>query len=390
MSTLEVDSIVASTSNTDLSLDGAGTGVVNLATGAKLNGVALTDTFSTQSPANPNLIINGDMRIAQRGTSFAAPSDGAFTLDRWKQFNSGGGVYTVTQDTSIVPAGFANSLKFDVTTADAAIAAADYYQIQYILEGLDISHLKWGTADAQDVTLSFWVSSSKTGTHSISFSNNGSSRTYVAEYTVSVADTLEYKTITIPGDTSGTWLTTNGKGLGIVFILALGSNYTTASVSSWQAANNQGSTNQVNCMDNIANNFFLTGVKLEVGSTATAFVPDDYGTALAKCMRYYWRVTEDGTLQIANSFHFSTTQGLGILPLPVIMRSDASGTFSNAADFNVNALTSGIDVTALTLNSTPTAAKFTYTVASSLTAGHGSHIYFDGAGTRWFALDAEL
>ena len=167
------------------------------------------------------------------------------------------------------------------------MGAGDIVRIETPLEGNDVAHLMFGTANAKQATLSFWVKSPKTGAHYVNFSESSSyARCYPALYTVSVADTWEYKTITLTGDTTGTWGTGLGVGLTAGFVLMAGSSFL-GTADTWQAASVFAASGVVNCMDNIANNFFLTGVKLEVGSTATAFVPDDYSTAMAKCQRYF-------------------------------------------------------------------------------------------------------
>ena len=313
MSKISADTVEAKTTNGDLVLQGNGTGVPDLASGTKLNGTALTDTFSTQSPVGANLIINGDMRIDQRdsaGTPVTATASGPYAVDRFRGFSNGVGVFTLAQDTD-VPSGeqFTTSIKADVGTIDATIGATDFYSISHVIEGLNTAHLLIGTANAQTVTLRFWVKSPKTGTHYVAFINNGNDRSYPASYTVSVADTWEEKSITLTMDTTGTWLTTNGKGISLFWVLAIGSNFE-GTADAWQAGNIQAASGHPNCMDNTANNFYLTGVKLEVGSTATDFVPDDYATSLAKCRRYYqiiggavnafaykWYQTTNGYLQ---------------------------------------------------------------------------------------------
>lgn len=232
-----------------------------------------------------NKIINGAMEISQRGTSFAAAANGAYTLDRYVYSNSTGGVVTITQDTASVPSTneFQYALKVAVTTADTTILTGDYCDVGHKIEGYNVRDLIGKT-----FTLSFWVSSSKTGTHCVSFRNAGFDRSYVTEYTINSANTWEYKSVTVTGGliTAGTWLWTNGMGLFVDFCLAMGSTfYTTA--NAWQTGNFNATSNQVNCLDAIGNVFALTGVQLEVGNTATPFEHRPYGTELALCQRYY-------------------------------------------------------------------------------------------------------
>jgi len=325
--TLNTDTLSSKTTNGDLTITGNGTGVPNLETGTKLNGTSLTDTFSTITPSGANLIINGDMRIAQRGTSFATLTSGQYTLDRWNCILSGGGAVTITQDADVPSGvGLEYSLKVDVTTADALGAAGDQYTLSYTVEGYDAAVLGFGDSGAQNMTLSFWVKSPKTGQHTVAFQNEAQNRVYLGTYTVNVADTWEYKTITVAGDTTGTWTKTNGYGLTMYWALGMGSTNGGGTAGSWGTTQKKGSTGDVNVMDSDTNNFFLTGVKLEVGSTATDFVPDDYATALAKCQRYYQiaqRSSAAGLWQSASvaNLHWYFTVPMRAIPTMTILNT---------------------------------------------------------------------
>jgi len=249
----------------------------------------LGSTASVPGITGRNMIINGGMTIAQRGTTFASTANVAYTLDRMQWYDTGAGVVDISQSTDTPNGNFYNSLKIDVTTADASLAAGDLYNIIYQIEGYDIAHLGWGTSDAKTVTLSFHIKSPKTGTHCVTLRNSDQTRTRVEEFTVSAANTWEKKTITIPGDTSGTWQATNSAGIQLIFPLAVGSTYhSSVAAGSWgNGGNIYGSSNQVNCMDNAANNWYITGIQLEVGETATDFEYEDRSTTLAKCQRYF-------------------------------------------------------------------------------------------------------
>ena len=315
--TLNTDTLSSKTTNGDLTITGNGTGVPNLETGTKLNGTSLTDTFSTITPSGANLIINGDMRIAQRGTSFATLTSGQYTLDRWNCILSGGGAVTITQDVDVPSGvGLEYSLKVDVTTADALGAAGDQYTLSYTVEGYDAAVLGFGDSGAQNMTLSFWVKSPKTGQHTVAFQNEAQNRVYLGTYTVNVADTWEYKTITVAGDTTGTWTKTNGYGLTMYWALGMGSTNGGGTAGSWGTTQKKGSTGDVNVMDNVANDFFLSGCKLEIGNAATTFVPDDYATALAKCQRYY-QVIHSGAV---GNWRNASTCDL-VYNYPVVMRT---------------------------------------------------------------------
>lgn len=239
--------------------------------------------------ANKNVIINGNFNIWQRGTSFTAVASGDYTADRSQWAQSGTGVVDILRSTS-VPDNLSDfSLQVDVTTADASIAAGDLYNINYRAEGYDVMRFGFGTADATQLTLSFWCRSGKDGVHCVAFRNSAGDRSFIAEYTITVADTWEFFTITLTADTTGTWLTNNGKGLEIKFALAIGSTFHTAA-GSWTAGNFISSSNQVNVLDSAANNFHLSRVQLEVGSVATEFERRSFQQELAMAMRYYTRL----------------------------------------------------------------------------------------------------
>jgi len=243
----------------------------------------LSSINSGQLAGMRNKIINGAMEISQRGTSFAAVAHSTYTIDRFQWQHSGAMVVTITQSTDVPNDTFQSSYKVDVTTADASIAAGEYALIAQYIEGYNVRDLI-----GQTFTLSFWVKSPKTGTHCVSFRNSIYNRSYVLEYTVSVANTWEYKTLTVTGGliTAGTWNWTNGVGLTVIFTLTTGSTFQTTA-GAWQTGNFIGTSNQVNCMDSTANDFFLTGVQLEIGSVATPFERRPIGTELALCQRYY-------------------------------------------------------------------------------------------------------
>jgi len=241
-------------------------------------------------PGTRNKIINGKAELAQRGASFAAVADGAYTLDRWRFGNTSAAVVTISQQ-SDVPADneFQNSLRVAVTTADATIAAGDTCFISQRIEGYNVRDLIGRT-----FTLRFRVRSSKTGVHCIAFRNSGLNRSYVAEYTVSAANTWESKTITLTGGliTAGTWDWTNGTGLEVCFVLAAGSTFQTTA-GAWQTGNFLDTANQVNCLDSNTNIFAITGVQLEIGSVATPFEHRFYVVEFDLCRRYYRQFTDN-------------------------------------------------------------------------------------------------
>jgi hypothetical protein len=285
-----------------------------------------------------NRIINGDMRISQRGTSFAAIASDTYSLDRWLWSQSGAMICTVSQSSDVPNNTFYNSYKVDVTTVDSSIAASDYALVWQRIEGFNVRDLINTT-----FTLSFWVKSPKTGVHCISFRNNGSDRSYIKEYTVVSANTWEYKTITVSGGliTSGTWDWTNGSGLEILFSLATGATFQT-SADAWQTGNYFATANQVNVMDNTANDFFLTGVQLEPGSVATPFERRSYGQELALCQRYF-ETKAFSSLGVATA----AAQNIGgDVAFMVTKRASPTITQTNTFAFNVTATPGQSGITA--------------------------------------------
>ena len=334
--------------------------------------------------AGKNLIINGDMAIAQRGTSFAAATN-EYTLDRWKYHVTGAGAVTVTQDTDVPNNTFGFSLKVDVTTADDSLASGDRYRLQYAVEGFDAAQLSFGTADAKTITVSFWVKSPKTGQHSIFLANSAWDRFYPASYSVSSADTWEEKSVTIAGDTSGTWVgATNGIGLYLAVILAIGSTYH-GTVDAWNAGQAYGDASNINIMDNTANNFFITGIQLEVGSAASDFEHRDYASELARCSRYFFQYNQNtGPYQREHwgTHNVSTTQSDVAIQYPVAMRT--APTFSTGAsvdDWRINgASCSAIPATVNVIHEA--ACRVRFTVASGLILNEAAFIDARVAGAK--------
>lgn len=262
----------------------------------------MTNAVTLASIANSgylrNRIINGNMMIDQRNSG-ASASAGAYTLDRWYCDQSAASKYTVQQNSGSVtpPAGFKNYLGA-VSSSAYSLGAGDYFTIQQYIEGLNVADLGWGTANAQTVTLSFWVRSSLTGTFGGSLKNSAENRSYPFTYTISSASTWEYKTITIPGDTTGTWLTTNGKGISLFFGIGVGTTYS-GPAGAWAATNYASATGATSVVGTNGATWYVTGVQLEVGTQAT---PDEWrliSQELAMCYRYYRRYISSGNTYTA-------------------------------------------------------------------------------------------
>jgi hypothetical protein len=246
---------------------------------------------SIAPPGRRNLIINGAMQVAQRGTSETGVTTfGYYACDRYIFELTNAGTWTLSQSTD-APAGFANSFKLDCTTADASLAAGDLVLFSQRFEGQDLQHLQKGTSSAKSLTASFWVKSSKTGTYILEIDDNDNVRNINKSYTINAANTWEYKTITFEGDTTGTLDNDNGFSFRVIFWLAAGSNWSSGTLAtSWGSTTNANrAVGNVNLADSTSNEFYITGVQLEVGTVATEFEHRSFGEELQLCQRYFYK-----------------------------------------------------------------------------------------------------
>ena len=312
------------------------------------------DTITTDQIADTsvhgrrNLIINGAMQIAQRGTSVASLSSTSTysTCDRWKVQYGSSGTFTESQSTT-APSGFSNSLKLDCTAADAS---PDYLLILQRIEGQDLQHLKKGTSAAESTTLSFYVRSSKTGTYQVNLRDNDNTRTIGASYTISSADTWEYKSITFAGDTTGALDDDDGNSLQIEWWLAAGSTYSGGAVpTAWEASSNtdRAAALTVAIGASTSDDFHLAGVQLEVGDKATPFEHRSFADELLRCQRYCvvaravnTDTSNPGAIHCnGQRGHFgfglahNSTNPLTYFELPVVMRNRPGVSFSAVNDF---------------------------------------------------------
>ena len=275
--------INADTSN-GLKLTSDTSGILELQSGG-VTQLTINSNGISAGVSGRNKIINGNMQIAQRGTTGTAGAGGSYLAsDRWKAWDASDAVVTVSQETDGPTGQFTKCLKYNVTTADASITAGQFGMVRQMIEGYNIIDLGFGTASAQSVTISFWVKSSLTGSHGAALNNGNEDRSYPFAYTISVANTWEYKTVTIPGDTSGTWDTDNTAGMIITFGMGTGSTYE-GTADAWQAGNKFQPTSTVANIGTISN-WNVTGVQLEAGTISTDFENLPYTTQLQLCQRY--------------------------------------------------------------------------------------------------------
>jgi hypothetical protein len=287
-----------------------------------------------------NIIINGDMSIAQRGTSktSAGSTNGSYdTIDRFAFARLNLGAFTQSQSTDVPTGqGFANSMKFDCTTADASPSAGDYaFAVQYA-EAQNCQYLKFGTSSAQSLTLSFWVKSNKTGTYCADIRSLDSARLISKTYTISSADTWEKKTITYDGDTVGTINNDNGIGLQCSFWLGAGSNFTSGTLAtSWQSYDAADrAVGQVNLADSTDNEWYITGVQLEAGQTASEFEFLPRAVMENLCQRYYQKIQDIVSARLGAMAIVSGTSAYVSLPIGSTMRS--TPTISDSGDLQIN------------------------------------------------------
>jgi hypothetical protein len=344
-----------------------------------------------------NRILNGSMVLDQRNAGASvtpAVNTITYTLDRWLQYQTAASKFSVQRNAGSVtpPSGFTNYLGITSLSSYSAISTDAFLSSQYI-EGFNVADFAWGTASAASVTVSFWARSSLTGTFSLSVCNDASTRNYIATYTISSANTWEYKTVTIPGDTSGTWLTNNGIGLQLRFDLGSGSNFN-GTAGSWGTSNVLRTSGSQSVVGTNGATLYITGVQLEVGTVATSFDYRSYGTELLLCQRYFEAIalnSYSGTGQA-----YSTSGGEVPIYFTVKKRADPTITLpaTGSAGGQISFTTSSAGIPA-TIGSNTTAAistnKFNiqgsgYTAA--FTAGNALFVYSSGNST--IQVSAEL
>jgi hypothetical protein len=317
------------------------------------------------------------MVIDQRNNGASVTPNNSYTLDRWLGLLSQTSKFTVQQNAGSVtpPAGFTNYL--GVTSSSAySVLSGDFFGIMQFIEGYNIADLAWGTANARTITISFWVRSSLTGTFGGSLRNSAANRSYPFSYTINAANTWEQKTVTIAGDTTGTWLTNNGVGVYVNFSLGAGSTFS-GTAGAWSAANLISATGATSVVGTSSATFYITGVQLEVGSTATPFERRLYGQELINCQRYYYKLQGTSSESFVGSgYNNSTTNSLIYIPFLVQMRTSPSamettGTANNYALRTASAQVNCSIVPSIS-SATQNGSGVLFTVASGLSSLGGT------------------
>lgn len=338
-----------------------------------------------------NRLINGAMMIDQRnaGASVTPSSGNTYTLDRWFLTASQASKVSI-QQSSTAPTGFTNSLK--VTSLSAySVGSSDYFDLVQKIEGYNVADLNLGTANSKTFTVSFWVQSSLTGTFGGALLNGAENYSFPFTYTINSANTWEQKTVTVIAPTSGTWTTTNGSGLEVLFSLGVGSTLS-GTANSWASATYLSATGATSVVGTNGATFYITGVQLEVGSTATSFDYRPYGTELALCQRYFQKFKSTGGEYdyLASGAFYNSTQGRFFKPLLVTMRTSPSLTVAGTT--YVDAV-NYISLTSLTLESSePESFRmgFTASSAGSNATGYGCFLTSSTSSSESLSLSSEL
>jgi len=351
---------------------------------------------SQTAQGNRNLIINGNMAVAQRATSYADPSDGTYgSLDRFAFFNSNDGAFTASQSTTVPSGeGFYYSMKLDCTSTDSSIAAGQYATVYQNIEGTNNRILGYGASGAKSVVVSFYAKSNLTGTFCYSIRNSAVDRSFIKEFSLSAADTWERISFVIEGDTSGTWLATNGTGARHMIALSMGSTFHGTN-NTWQSGNKTTTSNQVNFLSSTDNEFFVTGWQVEIGTGApTAFEREDIGTTLQKCQRYYVKLLSNTAYDTYGpGIAYVTTQFYATLPIPTRMRGDpsigSSGSFAAMANGSHHA-TDGAPAYNRALAETMSLEVYFDMTTNNLVAGHACQLRNNNDSDAYIEIISEL
>jgi len=356
---------------------------------------SITANAVTPSVNMKNRIINGAMVIDQRnaGASMTSATNGSYSLDRWGvQNNSGASRFTLQQNAGSVtpPVGFSNYLGITSTSA-YSIASGDVCGFYQNIEGFNTADLNWGTANAKTVTLSFWVRSSLTGTFGGAVKNSADNYSYPFTYTISATNTWEQKSITVAGPTAGTWVgATNGIGIKINFSLGTGADYS-GTAGSWSGNAYYSATGATSVVGTNGATFYITGVQLEVGSTATSFDYRPYTTELQLCQRYFVAIISGTAKYFAMGSQYNSTTVNGVIPFPVTMRANPTSASSSGTNYYVFYRNgTGDDFNSITIEgASPQQTGFFNSTEISGTAGQAGTVYAQNA-SAFIAFQAEL
>ena len=354
---------------------------------------------NSQIGGRRNIIINGAMQVAQRGTSETGVNSSGYSdaPDRFRiAYEGSSSQFTVSQDTN-APAGFKTSYKIQCTTADSSLAATSQVGLLQRIEAQNLQHLKYGLSSAEKVTLSFYVKSNTTGTYAVNLYSQDGNRIIGTTYSISSADTWEQKILTFDGDTGGTINNDNGKGIEVKWFISAGSTYTATDNTSWgaYADGKIAYGHAVDLADSTSDNWAITGVQLEVGSQATPFEHRSFGEELDLCQRYYYKQadgSENASQSVGVAFMESSSVVVCCIDLPTTMRATPSNVSSSVTDgfqFYRNGAADNFTDTYIA-NAHPNIFTFFNHTQVSGTAGQAGSIKLNSSATSYIAVDAEL
>ena len=351
------------------------------------NAVSLAQQASTGvSQGFKNRIINGAMVIDQRNAGAAVTANGAFPVDRFTVSNGTDGTFSAQQDSS-APAGFIKSTKITITAADTSLAATQNLSFLQRIEGFNVADLNWGSANAKTITISFWVNSSLTGTFGGALRNDNANRSYPFTYSISVANTWEQKSVTIAGDTSGTWATDNNAGINLLFGLGAGVDRS-GTAGAWNSNTNSSATGAVSVVGTLNATWYITGVQLEVGSTATSFDYRPYTTELGLCYRYCYALYKEDNIVYGLGYYFTASEVRTVIQMPVTMRTAPTISYSGYTTFYRNGTNDANNINSWTISySTKNTAQMISGNSMSGTAGQSGNLYAAGGGQLIFLAE---
>jgi hypothetical protein len=354
----------------------------------------LGGAYNDAALSNRNVIVNGAMQVAQRGTSFASVGN-VYTLDRFQMYKQNtGAAFTITQSSVTDLEGFANALKVDCTTADTSLASNEQAYVSYFAEGQDCQRLKKGHgSDAVPTTLSFYVKTNKTGLYTVSIFDRDNTRKVNGSYTVANTNWNRYS-ITFPADASGKLDDDSASSLEIFFNLYAGADTNTGTLyTAWQASADAGSTTgQVNFADSTSNDWEITGIQLETGSEATPFEHRSFADELHRCQRYYFQLDGDASDRIGvGGYAVGTTEARMDVVFPCAMRAAPTISGTGTAQFDANTDSADWNCSALTIDEAPTGIIMGLGIqigsTSSMVAGQSGGFRFRSTGTLSFSAE---
>ena len=373
-----------------------GAAVTITESGIEASGIGITcaNINGAQIGGRRNIIINGGMSVSQRyGTTATTPTHEAYVVDRWENHLSQTGKFSVQQVEDAPNGEGVGKYSSKITSLSAyTIQTGDYFVYNQNIEGLNIDHLQFGTSSAKTITISFYVKSSLTGTFSLAVRNQPYNRSQVQEYTISSANTWERKTLTFTGDTTGTWLTTNGVGMRLSWSLGGGSTYHISSTDTWLGVNDFTTSSSTSVVSTNAATWYITGVQLEVGPQATPFEHFSYDEELSQCYRYYQKITGGGNCQgVVNGVGEAVRMGFPFLkPMRAAPSVTVTGTlkcYDGTTTRDYNAVSGVYVISNFAFDWDTTAAQST--AGSTMAAGNGCVMY-SNVSTGGFECSSEI